>query len=304
MKNSKNIHFKTTPKSFLARKTPYFIKKVFRMIKINRINKIHGGNIKECKANLFWYNRTQNFGDWIGPYLYEKITGVKPVYKVPKNEHIESVTSSVGSIVNLTQRNSILWGSGIMDKQTFFVKPHKTCAVRGPLTRKRFLEMGYECPEIYGDPALLMPNYFNPFVEKTHTVGIIPHNVDLEEVTATYQNIEGIKVISVLDSVENVIREILSCKMILSSSLHGVILGHAYKIPTAWVHFSLKLPGDDVKFFDYFLSIKMNEIEGPIDLKSSKALSVEKTEEIINKFPQPNSYPLIDEDLLLNACPF
>ena len=55
---------------------------------------------------------------------------------------IESVTSSVGSIVNLTQRNSILWGSGIMDKQTFFVKPHKTCAVRGPLTRKRFLKWG------------------------------------------------------------------------------------------------------------------------------------------------------------------
>ena len=46
-----------------------------------------------------------------------------------------------------------------------------------------------------------MPNYFNPVVEKTHNVGIIPHNVDLE-VTATYENIEGIKIISVLDSIK------------------------------------------------------------------------------------------------------
>lgn len=304
MGDSKNIKLKATTKSSLAKSTPYFIKRLLRMPKIKKANAQFGHNVTFNQNNLFWYNRTLNFGDWIGPYLFEKINGSSPIYKEPKNEDIESVTLSVGSIINLTKRNAIIWGSGIMDKQTFFLKPHKTLAVRGPLTRKRFLEMGYDCPEVYGDPALLMPRYFNPEVEKTHEVGIIPHNIDLERITNLYKNVEGVKVISVLDSVENVISHMLSCKHIVSSSLHGVILGNVYKIPTAWVHFSLNLPGDDVKFYDYFLSIGMSDISGPIDLREASQLSNKELTDLPNKFPQPKNYPLIDEEALLKACPF
>ena len=304
MEASKNIKFKTTTKNILAKITPYFIKFILRTPKIKKINTQFGKSVSFNNKNLFWYNRTLNFGDWIGPYLYEKINGKPPIYKQPKNNDIQSVTLSVGSIINLTKRNAIIWGSGIMDKQTFFIKPHKTLAVRGPLTRKRFLEMGYECPEIYGDPALLMPRYFNPKIDKTHQIGIIPHNVDLERISNLYKDTEGVKVISVLDSVENVVSHILTCKHIVSSSLHGVILGNAYNIPTAWVHFSLKLPGDDVKFFDYFLSVGMKNVKGPIDLRESNALDEKDLIDLTLKFDQPNSYPLIDEEALLKACPF
>ncbi len=304
MADKNNIQLKSTTKSGLAKNTPYFIKKLLKMPKIRKINKAFGNEVTENSNNLFWYNRTLNFGDWIGPYLFEKIAQKKPNYKVPNNEDKESTTLSVGSIINLTKRNAVIWGSGIMDKQTFFVKPFKTLAVRGPLTRKRFLEMGYDCPEVYGDPALLMPRFFNPEIEQTHEVGIIPHNIDLERISNLYTNTPGVKVISVLDDVENVIKHMLSCKNIVSSSLHGIILGNAYKIPSAWVHFSLNLPGDDVKFFDYFLSVGMNNVNGPIDLKNEKALSIDGLQKLTKEFPQPQKHPLIDEEALLKACPF
>ena len=301
---SNTIKLKISTKARWAKLTPYFIKWIVKTPKIWWINFRYGNQIKTKKTNLFWYNKTLNFGDWIGPYLFEKITKKQPTYKVSSNKDSHSVYHTVGSIINLTKRNSIVWGSGIMDSKTFFIKPHKTYAVRGPLTRKRFLEMGYECPEIYGDPALLMPVFFNPKPKKTHEVGIIPHNNDLDKIISLYKNQPSIKIISVLDSVENVITNILSCEHLISSSLHGIILGNAYKIPAAWVHFSLKLPGDDVKFYDYFLSVKMNNISKPIDLRNSKALSTKELINLIKGFPQPSSYPLIDEEALLRACPF
>ena len=295
---------KSTNKGKIAKLTPYFVKWVIRKTILSYTNSKWGKDVEVQKQNLFWYDKTPNFGDWIGPYIFEKLNGEKPVYSEPDNSSKASTTLAVGSIVNLSKRNAIIWGSGIMDSKTFFVKPHKTLAVRGPLTRKRFLELNYPCPEVYGDPGLLMPRFFNPTVEKIHPVGIIPHHIDYKRVSELYKNNTDIKVINVFGSVEEVISHILSCKEIVSSSLHGVILGNAYKIPTSWVHFSLNLPGDDVKFFDYFLSIGMDKVQGPIDLKSTPELTTEELQQLSKKFQQPPSYPLIDEEALLKACPF
>lgn len=302
MGNSKNIKLKKNQAGKLAKKIPYPIRKALNTLKVKAVNATTQSKAIFNPNNLFWYGRVINFGDLVGPYLFEKIAGKKPVFKTPNNNNPETTTLAVGSIINLTKRDTVIWGSGIMSEDTFFVKPKKTLAVRGPLTRKKFLELGYDCPEVYGDPALLVPIFFNPPVEKTHEIGIIPHNADYKKAEKFYKNIKGVKIIRANREVEPVLLDILSCKNILSSSLHGVIFGHAYKIPTAWIQFSHDLPGDDIKFYDYFASINL-KVEKPYDFLGDKAHSLTELTKIVNHFPQP-AHPLLNTEKLLEVCPF
>lgn len=39
-------------------------------------------------------------------------------------------------------------------------------AVRGPETRKLLINVGFDCPGIYGVPAVIMPLIYNPDVKK------------------------------------------------------------------------------------------------------------------------------------------
>jgi hypothetical protein len=126
-------------------------------------------------------------------------------------------------------------------------------AVRGPLTRDVVLRAGGDCPEVYGDPALLLPLVYlrSAFRERRHDIGLVPHYVDLKA-ARNY----GLPIINPLraDPLE-VVNEILACRAILSSSLHGIIVAHAYGIPAAWVRLSDRLDGDDTKFRDYAASV-------------------------------------------------
>ena len=53
--------------------------------------------------------------------------------------------------------------------------PYKIISVRGPLSRKKILDFGIECPEKYGDPLILLPCMYNNYkkVDKD-IVGILP----------------------------------------------------------------------------------------------------------------------------------
>jgi polysaccharide pyruvyl transferase WcaK-like protein len=121
------------------------------------------------------------------------------------------------------------------------------------------LDLGYNCPEVYGDPAILLPEHYKPIVEKRYKLGIIPHYIDYKLVKAALKNNEQIKVINLLTkSVEATTNEILECHNIISSSLHGVIVSQAYGIPALWVKFSNKLSGDNIKFYDYYQSVNID----------------------------------------------
>ena len=57
-----------------------------------------------------------------------------------------------------------IWGSGMHDVEDRPVSCRnvRIHSVRGPLSRARWLELGVACPEVYGDPALLMPLLYPP----------------------------------------------------------------------------------------------------------------------------------------------
>lgn len=227
-------------------------------------------------SKVFENKTLENYGDLLSKYIVEKVSGrAVSFYNAPKSRKKwfkKPYLMAIGSIMSYSSKKAKVWGSGIISRTEIF-KQAQFCAVRGPLSRKRILELGYSCPEVYGDPALLLPLYQNKTVYKSHKLGIIPHYVDYDKVAQWYTADNETNVIDLLT--ENVLQttnEICACDRIISSSLHGVIVAQAYGIPAVWVRFSEKLSGDNVKFEDYFMSLGISPYEGKmIDKKCSES---------------------------------
>jgi hypothetical protein len=122
----------------------------------------------------------------------------------------------------------------------------KFLAIRGPIS-KRYLKG--KTTEIYGDPGILLPLIYNPKIEKTCEVGVVPHYIDKTLVKLK----PGQKLIDIMAPWKTVIDEMLSCKKIISSSLHGIVAAEAYGIPAIWTKYSNNIRGREMKYQDYFL---------------------------------------------------
>ena len=242
----------------------------------------------------------KNFGDVITPYIFKKITGEdskKPVNSATE----ETVYFGAGSIMSLTSsfKNAVVWGTGIMFRHERFKKPSKVLSVRGPLTRKRFLEQGYDCPEVYGDIGLILPKFYNPTIEKKYKIGLIPHYVDYEKCKNLFENNEDVLIIDLCDPVETVVNNMLSCELTASTSLHGIIVSHAYNIHCCWVRMSEKIAGKHTKYLDYYGSLNMFNLT-PVQIKNT--ITTPELINIIENYDNP-TFP-INTDHIIEICPF
>jgi len=254
----------------------------------------------------YWSNvkkTISNWGDAVNPFIIEKLSGkkvihVNSIYNI-RNKPVYSVIGSILQHSTLSKINKlIIWGSGVISNDKNLVYQNAEIhAVRGPLTRERLVQSGYKCPEVYGDPVLLFPILYPKKTHKKFKLGIIPHYVDYDnKLIDKLRSDKDILIISVNSEITRFVDQVLSCEVIASSSLHGLILADAYNIPSVWIKFSDKIVGGDFKFQDYFLSVGRNN-EKPliIDYTTDKNL-------IINSL---RSYDIIfDKQELLEACPF
>jgi len=216
-------------------------------------------NKTERTINAWWSKGPQpgNFGDILTPILLDSLFGYKCVYT--HRPFPSGTLIGVGSIINHAGSNTIVWGSGMMRDNDTLKRDALYLSVRGPLTYEKLKEKRIPCNPVFGDPALLMPKVFNkPDVQKKYEYGFFAHYVDTDQVSKWYTGLPNIKVINPLDhNPLRVIAQVLECEKIISSSLHGVIIAHAYGIPAVWVKHSDKLNGDGLKFKDYFQSVKL-----------------------------------------------
>jgi len=254
------------------------------------------------RVPLYWYDELPNFGDCLNVYLVEKIAQKKVVKIHPKYYPCKNYFV-IGSVFSLINRHSIVWGTGIISENSKIIKPKLVLGVRGPLTRSKLNLSGIFCPEVYGDPALLLPLYYKPNQTKPnqtkhYKLGVIPHYVDKNnEWLDGFKNNIDVKVLDIQNcDIEDFVNQINKCDYILSSSLHGIIIADAYGIPSQWVQLSDNVTGGDFKFKDYFISVGR-------DIKEAKFISLtNNVESIIASFPE---YKIsIDLKRLLEACPF
>ena len=212
---------------------------------------------QNVKIPFYFYDSALNFGDFITPYFLKKFCN-EDDYSFDCKSNKNNKIISCGSIMRLCNDNTIVYGSGIRDIDQNVCKGHIQF-VRGPLTKQRLLDINCFCPPVYGDPALLLPLYYKPIVEKKYKLGIIPHVIHHNIVKSQYNDKETLVIDLATDNVEFVVDQINSCEKIVSSSLHGLIVSDAYNIPNKWVKFNNKINGDDTKFFDYFQSVNRKD---------------------------------------------
>ena len=128
------------------------------------------------RIRLFWWNEIklmqkskENYGDFLGAYLVQKISKKNVVWINPKKVYVKNLWQpiyvTIGSILAHVNKKCIVWGSGIIQENQI-VKQANFLAVRGPETRRVLMSQGYDVPEVYGDPALLLPDYYNPKIDK------------------------------------------------------------------------------------------------------------------------------------------
>ncbi len=205
---------------------------------------------------LFWWGEdpTINFGDYLSLKIVERIVDSPVRYYRKKPKSREQKLLALGSIFYFAYDGDVIWGSGINGKtlqKKYYEFTHLDVrAVRGPLTRQ-FLQENFkiDCPEVYGDPALLFPYLFpefRPKVSPTYEYIIIPHYKE----TALFPKTEYPNVIYPTDPWYEVVEKILDSKFVISGSLHGVILAEAYGIPARYLRFTEREPM--FKYQDYY----------------------------------------------------
>jgi pyruvyltransferase len=264
---------------------------------------------------LFWWNERkiqgkskENYGDLLGKYLVEKISGKKVIFAFPKKfsflDYFMPIYVTAGSILAHVNYKCIVWGSGIIAADCEIANAN-FLAVRGPQSQKHLINQGFEVPSVYGDPGLLLSKYYNPDIKKKYRFGIVPHYNDYKKIKDWYENIEDVLLIDLMtNDIEATTDTFLQCEHIISSSLHGVIISHAFGIPAIWQQFTNKVFGDAIKYRDYFESVEIEPYLFPI--KETPYL-VNEMEALFSEDEQVLPKSGVVERLqreLLNVCPF
>lgn len=184
-----------------------------------------------------------NVGDGLSPFILEHFTD----YKAELATSDESgKLLIVGSLLDAVKDGDTILGIG-SNKVDFKLQANNTMrflSVRGPMTRNQI--EGVEVPDVYGDPALLLPLMYKPEITKKKKLGIIPHYVDKHLFNKD-------EIIDIEQDWKSFVDQILECDEIISSSLHGIVIAEAYGIPAKWAVYSRSIEGIGFKYQDYFL---------------------------------------------------
>ena len=216
---------------------------------------------------------TENLGDYLSCVVFEymtKINNIQTNKKLKKTKHLYAI----GSILLTGFQDSTIWGSGIKDELTGlsgkitllfnkYVRKLDIRAVRGPLTRKYLVSHGINCPKVYGDPAILMPLIYKSKRKKTSGTLLINHYTQTQRTDINSVDLKT-------KDYKKVIDHICASRLVISGSLHGIILAESYGIPAILLkdrdNFSL------FKYKDYYYSTGRKKF--PVANSIEEALSI------------------------------
>ncbi len=205
---------------------------------------------KNHQVNLDYCFEELNVGDMLSPIVVEYMLQKKHINinkKIKKRLHLYAI----GSILTAGIQDATVWGSGVLNTKLAYRLKHRKLDVRlirGPLTGAILEDYGHNNPKKYGDPALLLPYIYNPQnIKKEFKYGLILHK------DYNYKHLSNDKIIEInikTNDYKKFIDKILSVDIVISSSLHGIILAESYGVPAIL----LKPQKDYIKYYDYYYS--------------------------------------------------
>lgn len=255
---------------------------------------INGSSADPLKVNLEYWDQKINLGDALAPVIFNWIMREKQIPVTAKTVKPYTHLLSTGSVLSMGNFDAVVWGSGILSikasREVFEKAPERQLdirAVRGPLTASVLTSAGYNVPDIYGDPGILMPLvYPKKEVRKLHKYCVIPHYTKFESCS-----VEGMHYVLDIRTSDYAafIDALLECEYVISSSLHGIILAEAYGVPAVL----LWEPELDLfKYYDYYQSTGRYSVIVATSVNDALKMS---------PMPLPNLYKM--QELLVKAFP-
>ena len=211
---------------------------------------------------LFWYKKNkgykwikgQNFGDYLSLIIVGKLLDRFWLNKIDKSKMNERRLLAIGSILHFAKNNDVIWGSGVNGKinpSRHSFKQLDVRMVRGLKTKVFLQNKGIDVANVFGDPGLLMPTLFPEFKyqpEKGKVI-LLPN---LNELELCRKRVPlGMKLVSPMAYWTRVVFEILSSELVLTSSLHGLVVAESFGVP---VRLFKPVGGETLfKYQDYYL---------------------------------------------------
>lgn len=231
-------------------------------------------NRKAVKA--YWWNGRPNMGDLLTPLLINHFTSLTAEWERVGKADVVSVGSILEHLPALY--DGYLLGTGRLypDSSIHFPSPAMTVlALRGPLTAR-----SWQKDVAIGDPGLLANELVGPQSRVTD-LGIVPHWSDntLAYDSRFYSDKWTTKLIRTSGDPLSVIEAIGSCKKIVSSSLHGIILADSFGIPRRFEYTPrFDVEGGKFKFEDYSASIGAKLVVGETYRANSRIVETRQHE--------------------------
>ncbi|MDD2980727.1 MAG: polysaccharide pyruvyl transferase family protein [Hespellia sp.] len=276
------------------------------------------------KKIKLYYADIRNMGDQLNRLLFQDYFGLD----IQRSNFLIGECSAIGSGLDqylfhgnarmrraqrwygILKPSVVVWGTGFINypgrKEELFLKKNmQFAAVRGELSRKRAEQLlGRRIDVPTGDAGILASELLRELPEKKYDIGIIPHVCDAKEekLRELLEEYDNAVLIRLTDEPYHVIRQIASCRTILSSSLHGLVVADSFGIPNQHVVVSGKPLGDGFKFDDYYSAygvehriLDLRKEKNHISLEQiisayriTEQMVWEKKRELLDVFPYKN----------------
>lgn len=196
----------------------------------------------------------RNFGDELSQRIVAEVSGRRVRWAPPESAMVTGI-GSVLEHVAAADSPSVIWGAGVRHPDSAPSAwanrlPSRFLAVRGVLTRNA---LGLDATTPLGDPGLLVRTLYRRSTRPRGVV-VVPHflafnSPDARRLMAAARS-HGMRVVPPSASYERICEEVSRAELVVSSSLHGMVVADALDCPVQHVSFG-RTTEPSFKFADY-----------------------------------------------------